>query len=102
VGNAAKHPAVVTTVFYVPETLRFGFRCAFEGRPPHYVIATCLTMQDALDHCDPHRDCVWEEPSDANENALLVSREYKEGSVMWRMANFTLAELASRREAANR
>jgi hypothetical protein len=87
----------ITTVFYVPETRRFGFSYAFEGHRPHHVIASCLTLQDALDHCDPHGECVWAEPSDADENAVLISRGYKEGSVMWRMTRYTVAELASQR-----
>jgi hypothetical protein len=81
---------VFTTVFYIPETKRFGFSYAFEGKHPHHVIESCLTLQDALDHCDPHREHVWEETSAAN--VLLVSRGYKEGSVMWRMTRYTFAE----------
>jgi len=94
----ATHQIPIATVFYVPETKRFGFSYAFEGRSPHYVIASSLTLQDALDHCDPHREHVWEEPNDGK--ALLVSRGYKEGSVMWRMTRFTAAELGRQRMVA--
>jgi hypothetical protein len=88
----------IATVFYLPETKRFGFSYAFEGKSPHYAQNGCLTLQDALDHCDPHREHVWEDPSDGK--ALLVSRGYKEGSVMWRMTHFTVAELVGQRMVA--
>ena len=89
----------IATIFYVPETGFYGFRYHFAGRKPHYEIVTCLTLQAALDHCDAHREHLWEDASDADENAILVSRGYKEGSVMWRMTNFTLAELISQQAA---
>jgi hypothetical protein len=34
---------------------------------------------------DPHNERIWEEPSDADESTLLVSREYVDGSVAWRL-----------------
>jgi hypothetical protein len=92
----------ITTLFYVPETRRFGFSYAFEGHAPHHIIRSCPTLQDALDHCDPHREHVWEDPSDDDENAVLVSRGYKEGSVMWKMTRYTVTELAAQRSAAGR
>jgi hypothetical protein len=88
----------IATVFYIPETKRFGFSYAFEGKSPHYTQNGCLTLQDALDHCDAHREHLWEEAGDGN--ALLVSRGYKTGSVMWRMTRFTVAELARQRMVA--
>jgi len=33
---------------------------------------------------DPHNERIWEEPSDADESRLLVSREYVDSSVEWR------------------
>jgi len=88
----------ITTVFCIPETKRFGFSYAFEGMPPHHVIKSCLTLQDALDHCDPHREHVWEQSTASN--VQLISRGYKEGSVMWRMTRYTVAELAAHRAGA--
>ena len=96
----ATHRTPITTVFYIPETGRFGFSYAFEGHQPHHVITSCVTLQDALDHCDPHREHIWEEARD-DANRLLISRGYKEGSVMWRMTRFTVAELASQRRVAS-
>ena len=85
----------IATIFYVPETGYYGFRYQFAGRKPHYTIDTCPTLQHALDHCDAHREHLWEDASDANEDAIMVSRGYKEGTVMWRMTNLTLGQLAA-------
>jgi hypothetical protein len=62
----------ITTIFHDPATGCYGYTVRFHGSKPHYTLATCLTLQDALDSCDPHRECIWEEASDADERALLV------------------------------
>ena len=62
---------------------------------PHHTIATFDTVEQALAWCDPHREHIWEEASDADESKLLISRDYKEGTVGWRMAHLTLAELGA-------
>ena len=68
-------PHSITTVFKVPATGCYGYAHHFPGHRPHCTLATCATLQDALDSCDPHRELfIWEEASDAEENALLVSR----------------------------
>jgi len=41
----------------------------------------------------PHREHIWEEAPDADETKLLISRDFKEGTVGWCMAHLTLAEL---------
>ncbi len=61
----------------------------------HHKIDTFSSVDDALGWCDPHREHIWEEPSDADESKLLVSRDFKEGTVGWRMAHLTLAELGA-------
>jgi hypothetical protein len=73
----------ITTVFHDPATGCYGYSHRFPGSKPHCVIATCATLQDALDSCAPHREFVWEEVSEADEGALLVSSAFKEGSVAW-------------------
>jgi len=47
-----------------------------------------------LHWCDPHREHIWEEASDADETKLLIARDFKEGTMGWRMAHLTLAELS--------
>lgn len=76
----------ITEIFAVPGTGYFGYSIRFEGRSPHYTLATCLTLQDALASCDPHSERIWEEASDADEGKLLISRSYKAGSVLDRMS----------------
>jgi hypothetical protein len=80
----------IAEVFAVHETGYFGFRYRFEGRPPHYSLDTCLTLQDALDSYDLHRERVWEEASDADETRILISRSYKPGSVAERLLKSAL------------
>ncbi len=85
-----------TTIFYNPATGHYGFATRYPGRHVHHMIDTFDSVEDALRWCDPHQECVWEEASDADETKLLISRDYREGTVAWRMAHLTLAELSSR------
>jgi hypothetical protein len=75
-----------TIVFHDPATGYYGYKIRFLDRESfHRTFDTCLTLQDALDNCDPQREQIWEEPSDADESKLLISRAVKKGSVLWRM-----------------
>jgi hypothetical protein len=49
------------------------------SHPDHY------NASGLLDTCDPHKEHVWEEASDADENKILISRGYKPGSVLDRL-----------------
>jgi len=75
----------IATIFQNPATGWFGVSYHFEGRQPHYVLDTHLTLDDVLRAADPHNERIWEEPSDADKGRLLVSREYVNGSVEWRL-----------------
>jgi hypothetical protein len=48
----------------------------------HYSLDTCLTLQDALDCCDVHREHIWREASDADETKILISGSYEPGSAL--------------------
>jgi hypothetical protein len=85
-----------TIIFYDPATGYCGFSTSFAGQPPHHTIVTFNSVEDVLRWCDPHRERIWEEASDADETKLLISRDFKEGTVGWRMAHLTLAELSAR------
>jgi hypothetical protein len=87
------HQTSIITVFRVPETGLYGYNYRFGGDKPHHVINSCETLQQALSGCDPHLECLWEEPEGLDENVVMVARDYKPGSVMWRMTRLTLAEL---------
>ena len=92
----------IITVFRVPETSCYGFSYHFNGDKPHYVINSCETLQQALSGCDPHLECLWEEPDGSKPNVVMVARDYKPGTVMWRMTHLTLAELQAYRDSDNR
>ena len=83
-----KREIPICEIFHVPATGWYGFSYHFAGRPPHYTLNTCRTLQDALDNCDPHKEHVWEEASDADANKILISRGYKPGSGLDRMTRF--------------
>jgi hypothetical protein len=85
-----------TTIFYDAVTGYYGFSTRFPGRHVHHTINTFNSVDDALRWCDPHRERIWEEASDADETKLLIARDFKEGTVGWRMAHLTLAELSAR------
>jgi len=42
---------------------------------------TFHSVEDVFGWCDPHRERIWEEASDADETKLLISRDFKEGTV---------------------
>ena len=98
----ATHQTSIITVFRIPETGCYGFSYHFSGNKPHHVINTCETLQQALSGCDPHLECLWEEPDDSDPNVVMVSHDYKPGTVMWPMTHLTLAELQAYRYTDNR
>src|SRR4051794_4802208 len=55
----------------------YGFSTRFRGRHPHRTIATFNSMEDILRWCDPHRERIWEEASDADETKLLISCDFR-------------------------
>ena len=76
------YPVPVCEIFNVPETGCYGYRYYFSGRPVHYTLDTCRTLQDSLDCCDVHRERIWREASDADETKILISDSYKAGSAL--------------------
>lgn len=93
-GAVASHRTPFTAVFYIPETGRFGFSYAFEGHQPHDVITSWVTLQDAIDLCDPHPEHIRKETRD-DANRLPISRGYNEGSGICCMTPYTSAEFAA-------
>ena len=83
------------TIFYDPETGWYGFSTRFPGEAPHHSVATFDTGDQVLAWCDPHRERIWEEASDADETKLLISRDYNEGTAGWRMAHLTGEQLGA-------
>ena len=78
-----------TIIFQNPATGCHGYRVRFvEAKRFHYFLDTCLTFENAVTACDPHRGFLWEEAGDADGTALLVSRGFKVGSVPWKMEHW--------------
>jgi hypothetical protein len=71
------YPVPDCTLFYDAATGMYAFSFRFACRKPHYVMDTFRTLEDAKLCADPHGERVWEEPSDADETKLLVSRTLK-------------------------
>jgi hypothetical protein len=72
----------VCEIFFMPETGCYGYRYRFQGRKPHITLDTCWTLEAALNSCDPHREHVWREAPDADEDRILISDSYQAGSVL--------------------
>lgn len=80
-AQSAARPMPICAIFFDPSTGQYGFRSHFAGRKPHFTMAVFESVQNAMNWIDPHRERVWEEASDADEDALLISKRYREGSV---------------------
>jgi hypothetical protein len=90
-------------ILFHAETGAYGFECSFPGKRPHYVMDTFISVKNALAWIDSHRERVWEEPSDADETCLLISRSYKPGSVRYaNAAGHDSGHPMTEREALNR
>ena len=75
-----------TVIFRNPETGRYGYKVRFVNTEHfHKIWDTCETLPDALSACDPHQECIWDEPDGVDASILMISRAYREGSVAWRM-----------------
>ena len=79
------YPVRACKITFNPDTGYYGYAFRFSGRKPHYQMETCDSLQNALASVDPHKEMVWEEPSDADESCVMFSRRYRPGSVLYRM-----------------
>jgi len=74
----ASHPNSQITF---PETCCYSFAFNFAGRPMHHRIDTFDSLEDVMRWADPWQERTWEEPSDADESAVLVSRAKRPGAL---------------------
>lgn len=74
-------PVPIARITFNPDTRCYGFAFNFEGRPAHHRIDTFDTLEWALRWADPWQERIWEEASDADESAVLVSIWKKLGAV---------------------
>ena len=60
-------------ITFNPETGYYGFTFHFEGQRVHHQIDTFDSKESAKRWADPWDERIWEEPSDADETAVLIS-----------------------------
>lgn len=78
----AQHgPVPEISITFDPTTQCYGFSTRLPGMRPHWIIDTFTSLDDVMRWVDPWKERIWEEPSDANEDALLVSRGKRAGAL---------------------
>ena len=71
----AQHgPVPEISITFDPATRCYGFSTRLPGMRPHWMIDTFTSLEDVMRWVDPWRERVWEEPGDADESRILVSR----------------------------
>ena len=71
----------IAKISFNPQTRCYGFAFNFPGRPVHHAIETMDTLEWAKRWADPWDERIWEEPSDADETAVLISTRKKPGAL---------------------
>ena len=76
----AQHgPVPEISITFDPATRCYGFSTRLPGMRPHWMIDTFTSLEDVMRWVDPWRERVWEEPGEADESRILVSRREKPG-----------------------
>jgi hypothetical protein len=66
-------PVPIARITFNQQTRCYGFAFNFAGLWVHHAIETMESFESALRWADPWNGRIWEEPSAANESAVLVS-----------------------------
>jgi hypothetical protein len=78
----AQHgPVPEISITFDPAARCYGFSVRLPGMRPHPAIDTFESLEDVMRWADPWRERVWEEPSEADETRILVSRSKKPGAL---------------------
>jgi hypothetical protein len=78
----AQHgPIPEISITFDPAMCCYGFSTRLPGMRPHWKIDTFDSLEAVMLWADPWRERVWEEPSDADESRILISRERKPGAL---------------------
>jgi hypothetical protein len=80
-GTLRPLPVPISRITFNPETRCYGFAFNFPGRRVHHAIETMEFLERAMRWADPWNERIWEEPSDADEGALLISRRKRPGAL---------------------
>lgn len=85
-------PVPETVIYLDRKTNQYGFRVRFPHKKYiHYRMCVFATLEDALGVADNHRERIWEKAeaaTDADEAPILISRDFRRGTVGWRMARW--------------
>ena len=68
-------PVPEISITFDPATRCYGFSTRLPGLRPHWTIDTFTSLEDVMRWVDPWTERVWEEPSEADDSRILVSRE---------------------------
>lgn len=74
-------PVPICRIIFDPQTRCYAFAFNFEGQRVHHTISTFDSIEQVKRWADPWAERIWEEPSDADELTLLVSRCKKPGAL---------------------
>ena len=80
-GTLPPFTVPVSRIYFDPETRCYGFTFNYPGLRVHHCIDTFESVERALRWADPWDERIWEEPSDADETALLISTRKKPGAL---------------------
>jgi hypothetical protein len=70
------------SITFDPATRCYGFSTRLPGLLPHWTIDTFTSLfEDVMRWVDPWTERVWEEPGDADDSRILVSRLKKTGAL---------------------
>jgi hypothetical protein len=72
-------PVPEISITFDPATRCYGFSTRLPGMRPHWMIDTFTSLEDVMRWVDPWRERVWEEPGEADESRILVSRSENPG-----------------------
>ena len=76
----AQHgPVPEISITFDPAKRCYGFPTRLPGMPPHWKITTFRSIEEVMLWVDPWRERVWEEPGEADESRILVSRSERPG-----------------------
>jgi hypothetical protein len=74
-------PTPIARIAFDPQTRCYGFAFNFDGHRVHHRIDTFDTLEWVKRWADPWDERIWEETSDADEIAVLISTRKKLGAL---------------------
>ena len=73
-------PVPEISITFDPAARCYGFSTRLPSLRPHWTIDTFTSLEDVMRWVDPWTERVWEEPGEADDSRILVSRLKKPGA----------------------